>query len=419
MIRAERLKVVHDLQRVGTLWVDDSDRFHFQYAREWMASPEGFEISLSLPFRDDVYEEGPARFFFTNLLPEGGLRTLVCRRLGISEDNDFGLLSAIGGECAGALALLTQEDEDVMQDGYHVIDEDELAEIMRDSSALPAYTGQRGFRLSLAGAQDKLPVLLREDEILLPLGRAPTSHILKLPSREFGHLAENEAFVTRLADAMGLSVASIELRRQGRYPFTLTRRYDRERLDDGRLRRIHQEDMCQCLGLPPSRKYEQEGGPTFQASFDVVSRTSVDPARDLESLVRWQAFNLLAGNADAHAKNLSMLVEGRHRRRLAPYYDLVCTRIYGRLDSHLATSIGTTSDPGHVNGCDWDELARSVQVSPKWVRGIVEAMTDEIHSAALELSGSFSESYGHNPVFEGICQVIRKQVRRTRQLMQS
>jgi serine/threonine-protein kinase HipA len=413
---AERLHVFHGSRLAGELWLDGADRFCFGYDESWLESQDSFAISLSLPLTDRVQVDGPARFFFQNLLPEGTLRTLVCRRLGLSEGNDFGLLRAIGGECAGALSI-TEQDAPPADEGYRPLDEPELVEALAGFSALPRYTGRENIRLSLAGAQDKLPVCVQDGRYLLPVGGAPSSHILKLASRDFGHLPENETLCNAIATRMQVPTTRMSLERIGEHAFTLIERYDRRRDDSGALLRVHQEDMCQCHGLAPTRKYEQEGGPSFADCFGTVAETSVDPARDIESMLRWQVFNLVAGNSDGHAKNVSMIVEGRDSRRLAPFYDLVCTRIYGSLDRRLAMGIGPASDPGQVKRTDWEALAHTVGVGRRWLLDIVADSVDRIHDASLDAARTFREEHGDSPVLESIPQVIRRQSRRTGELL--
>ncbi len=253
----------------------------------------------------------------------------------------------------------------------------------------------------------------------LPVGGAPSSHILKLASRDFGHLPESEYLCNAIAAQMQIPTTSMTLEHIGEHSFTLIERYDRQRDDSGALLRVHQEDMCQCHGLAPTRKYEQEGGPSFADCFRTIAKTSVDPARDIESMLQWQVFNLLAGNSDGHAKNISMIVDGRDSRRLAPFYDLVCTRIYRSIGRHLAMSIGSTNDPGQVKQQDWETLATTVGVGKRWLVDIVADFLDRIHDASLNAARAFREAHGDSPVLESIPDVIRRQSRRTRELLRS
>ncbi|HVH46724.1 MAG TPA: HipA domain-containing protein, partial [Labilithrix sp.] len=152
-------------------------------------------------------------------------------------------------------------------------------------------------------------------------------------------------------------------------------RYDRVRSDD-RITRLHQEDLCQALGIASTSKYEQEGGPSFSGCVDVVRDHSFEPLTDTQALLRWLAFNVIAGNADGHAKNLSLLYDDGWR--LAPFYDLVCTRSYDRIERRLAMSIGNESDPNRLRKLHFENCAREVGVRPAWLLDNVRTMADTI-----------------------------------------
>ncbi len=173
--------------------------------------------------------------------------------------------------------------------------------------ARPLLAGEKGLRLSLAGAQSKVPVILVDGAVALPAPGQPTTHILKPPIARFTATPENEAFVMRLAAAIGLDVAPVEPRVVRDRPYLLVERYDRAVGADGQVRRIHQEDFCQALGVPPETKYASEGGPTFKDCFALLRRIAERPAVDVLKLLDAVIFNAIAGNADAHGKNFSIL----------------------------------------------------------------------------------------------------------------
>jgi serine/threonine-protein kinase HipA len=195
-------------------------------------------------------------------------------------------------------------------------------------------------RLSLAGAQDKCPVMLRDGHYLLPRQESPSSHILKFELADYRHLPAYETFTTQLAKTIGLTVVDIRLQSIGETHYALIERYDRLLNDNGEIQRLHQEDFCQALGYGHERKYQEDGGPDFAQCYRLVQDVSSDPANDLLSLLRWQIFNVLAGNSDGHAKNLSLLYLTNGEIRLTPFYDLVCTRAIERIDYHLAFAVG-------------------------------------------------------------------------------
>lgn len=201
----------------------------------------------------------------------------------------------------------------------------------------PLMAGSEGVRLSLAGAQGKLPLVVREGRVFLPLDDTPSTHILKPEPERFPGLVANELFCLRLAKASGLDVPDAEAGRAGGVPYLLISRYDRVGNS-----RVHQEDVCQALGFPPERKYQQEGGPLLRDGIALLREWSTAPVLDIRSLIDGLIFNVLIGNADAHGKNYSLLYH-KGARRLAPFYDLVCTLAWPEVSENLepvASAIG-------------------------------------------------------------------------------
>ncbi|HOI10938.1 MAG TPA: type II toxin-antitoxin system HipA family toxin, partial [Myxococcota bacterium] len=304
----ERLHVFHRRRLVGTLDHQPDGRMAFAYAEAWLEAAGRFAISVSLPLASGPNRDPAAHAFFANLLPEGLVREAVARRLGLSATNDFALLAAIGGECAGALTVLPEAVDTTPESGaYESLPDDFVSRLPGRSSVLAEMVARRGTRLSLAGAQDKLPVYLAPDgRLMLPMNGAPSTHILKVPSGRFKHLPANEVLTLRLARALSLDAAEANLVQVGGAACALVRRYDRT-VRDGQVVRLHQEDLCQALGRMPSMKYQEEGGPGFQDAMQVVREHSASPLVDARRLLGWQAFNLLVGNSDGHGKNLSLL----------------------------------------------------------------------------------------------------------------
>jgi serine/threonine-protein kinase HipA len=410
----ERLAVLHGSDPVGFLNKENDGRLVFEYSNSWLDSPDAFAVSLSLPLRREPFkDERPGRFF-ANLLPEGRLRSLVARRLGLSEENDYALLEAVGGECAGALSVLPENQSESLQATaeYTPLSTKELAEIAAAGEVLPFVTGERRTRLSLAGAQDKLPVLVEDGKYYLPVGNSPSSHILKFPNRDFSHLPANEVLITRLAEASGLRVVEVEWKVLGAGSACLVTRYDRRRNKSGSLVRIHQEDFCQAMGLSHTTKYEGEGGPLFSACFALVSKACTDPLPDTEQMLRWQAFNATVGNADGHAKNLSLLLETSHSIRLASFYDLVCTRAYRNLDRNLAMRVGGVADPGQIRGKDWIRLAGEIGVGGRFLLGLVREVAESVRSKLDTMAQEFRSRYGDSPAVQMVVQNAGKQARR-------
>ncbi len=299
-------------------------------------------MSASLPKRAGPFGRRECRPYFGGLLPEESQRVAAAQALGVSRGNDLALLDRLGGDVAGAIQFLAPGEQPIEADPKQrqvPLGDADLIWVLDELPLRPLLAGQKGLRLSLAGAQSKLPVVLVDGAVALPVSGQPTTHILKPPIPRFAGTTENEAFVMRLAASIGLSVAAVEPRTVRDRNFLLIERYDRARDDLGNVQRIHQEDFCQALGVPSESKYASEGGPTFRDCSEILRRLAVRPAGDVLKLLDAAIFNLIVGNADAHGKNFSILydIEGP---RFAPLYDLLATVAYPELSPKLAMRIG-------------------------------------------------------------------------------
>lgn len=331
-------------------------------------------ISHALPLTTELQDGS----FFAKLLPEAAERERLAAVLGVSADNDFALLTAIGGDCAGALSLTFPSLSHVPPRARVSRDRrltHALCVQLQTAGALSTIVHE-GLRLSLAGAQEKLPVILRGGELFLPEDTEPSTHILKLPSQSLRGLIDNEHFIMALAREAGLSVAPVALHTLPTGDTALlVERFDRR---DGQ--RIHQEDFCQATGRSQHEKYETEGGPSLQEIVAVIRAACTAPARDIEALFRLVAFNTLVGNNDGHAKNIALLRDDIIR--LAPAYDLVCTRAWPQLSADLAIRIGGRRRAGDIDAAAWDDEARACQVAPRLVRDIVRDTLAKVETAA-------------------------------------
>lgn len=398
---------------VGSVRVDDSGRFCFTYDAAWCTREERFPVSLTLPIVPQEYAGGPAHTFFANLLPEGAVRQAICARLGISPENDFALLQAIGGECAGALALVDPARPPVDPDdfGYEALSSRRLQELV-DDDAIPLLIGGSTTRLSLAGAQDKLPVALLDGKLHLPLNTAPSTHILKLPNPRYPHLPVNEAFALGLARQLGLEVVRGELFTGTDPPSLLVTRYDRLPSEGPwPVRRLHQEDLCQATGLPPTRKYEAEGGLTFTRAVTVIRDHVVRPLVDVPRVIAWQAYNVVLGNSDGHAKNLS-IVYADDGVALAPLYDLVSTREYKRLDRKLAMGVGGRQNPDEIGRAEWIKLGEELRIGARVVLDLVGGVAQRTLDALPGFRREFRDAHGDSSVLQTLPAAIGRRARR-------
>jgi serine/threonine-protein kinase HipA len=359
----KRLIVYLNGEAAGALDEDDSGLLEFRYAPEWMHRPDAIPLSRSLPLQSEPFRGKHARPFFAGILPDEEPRQQIAAVLGISARNDFAMLERIGGECAGAVSLLPEEAPPPTPGETRVreLSEKGLRDIVAELPRRPLMAGRDGLRLSLAGSQSKLPILIRGAAIALPLGNTPSTHIIKPEPERFPGLVATEVLCMTLAGAVGLNVPPVSIRTVGNKPCIVVQRYDRNIGADGSITRVHQEDFCQALGFPPERKYQQEGGPLLRDCIGLLREWSTVAALDIRDFLDGLIFNVLIGNADAHGKNYSILYRGAERR-LAPFYDLVCTLAWPELSKTPAMKIGKSDSIERITPAHWQTMAQESRV---------------------------------------------------------
>ncbi|HEY5409826.1 MAG TPA: type II toxin-antitoxin system HipA family toxin [Caulobacteraceae bacterium] len=365
---------------VGPLQIDQHGDLAFSYAAEWLADPHKPAVSISLPKRPEPFNRRETRPFFAGLLPEEGQRDAVARALGVSKSNDFRLLEQLGGDVAGALTLWPEGEAPPAPQGLAAsepLDDDGLLRVLDTLSIRPFLAGDNGLRLSLAGAQQKLPVVMVDGRIALPAPGQPSTHILKPPIPTLLGTTANEALAMRLAAAVGLPTAPVDPRRTGGRSYLVVERYDRTIAANGEIRRLHQEDFCQALGVTPENKYASEGGPTFPPCFDLVRRVCTQPAAAVLRLLDAAIFNVAVGNADAHGKNYSLLYRPEGLG-FAPLYDLLCTAAYPQVHAKLAMKLGKRATLEEFTATTWGDFAGEIGMAPPFVRRRAFALAELI-----------------------------------------
>ncbi|MEO8690072.1 MAG: type II toxin-antitoxin system HipA family toxin [Solirubrobacteraceae bacterium] len=378
-------------RRVGDLIQKSNGNLQFRYESDYNGPP----ISQALPRQHEAHGHRVVRAVFGGLLPEGDVREVLARNLGISEGNDYGLLEEIGGDVAGAITLLPDGVEPPAEPTSQALDDEGIDGLLRELPQRPlAADADEGIRLSLAGAQPKVPVIIDDGgRIAIPTNSAAaTTHILKPEPKRFPGLVANEAFCMSLARACELLVAQIaKAQTTSGAQFLIVERYDRDLTADP-IRRLHQEDFCQALGLPADKKYQQEGGPTVAQSADLIRRCTPIPAQELPRLIRAVGFNWIVGNCDAHGKNYSLLYD-QGAPTLAPLYDIVSTVIYPELTTRLAMSIDGARDLKEVEHKSWVKLAADAGYRPAFV---TRAVSDLLERAAVEAAALIDTSAHDN-----------------------
>jgi serine/threonine-protein kinase HipA len=304
-------------------------------------------LSLSLPVSNRRYPQGVVRPFLEGLLPEGEPRKAIARGIHVGASDTYGLIRAIGRDCAGAVVIQPAGDPAPTRPSTTTaerLDTTELQHLVRDLRNAPLGVGGR-VRISLAGVQEKLVLTRMADGSWgRPVDGTPSTHILKPEIANYPNTVENEAFCMRIAKHLGLDVANVETAEIASRKLIVVERYDRVVHPDGRVDRIHQEDFCQAAGILPEFKYEEDGGPSLARIAGILEAVAVP--RSLEALLGAVTVNSILGNGDAHAKNFSLLHEPAGTLRLAPLYDLMCTLAYS--DDRLAMSIDSVHRTNRV-----------------------------------------------------------------------
>jgi serine/threonine-protein kinase HipA len=405
---------LHD-ELVGHLIQDGGGQMVFDYIQNWLNKSGATPLSQSLPLRMERFTRNECRGFFAGILPEESKREIIARNLGISARNDYAMLEQIGGECAGAVTFIPAGQALPERNySYRTLSSNELAAILKELPKRPLLAGEKGIRLSLAGAQDKVAVRIEGDEISLPLGGAPSTHILKPGMAHFAGLVFNEALTMNLATAIDMPAAKVDTRTVEGIEYLLVERYDRTHRQSGEatvLERLHQEDFCQAQNIVSEMKYQKEGGPSLKQCFRLLREASSAPVIDLARLLDAVIFNYLVGNNDAHGKNFSFLYHGvgtaNLEIRLAPLYDVVSTIYYPELSKDMAMKIGGEYSSDRVTPRDFEKLAEEAGLAKPIVRRRVPEIAEAIIAALDKMEIA-------HPVAEAVAAVIRERCETTR-----
>jgi serine/threonine-protein kinase HipA len=381
---------------IGRVRADKAGRLSLDYEAGWRESPQAHSLSVSMPLAQITYLRKPVLSYLWNLLPEN---PYVLQRWGqqyrVSAANPFKLLANVGADVPGAAQFIPperlQEIQSAQQPTIDWMTVDELAERLRQLRADIAAVRRPGDigKMSLPGAQAKTAYYWdeRRNRWGVPGGRTPTTHIIKPCVPGFEGLVENEHLCQDIAARLGMPAARSHVLALDQ-PYIVVERYDRLPPREGAsiVQRIHQEDLCQALGLMPGKKYQEEGGPGIAQVVTLLRRASSDPGVDVDRFLRANMFNWLIGGTDAHAKNYSLLIGAGDEIRLAPLYDLSSQLPYPDLiDQRAAMKIGDHHDFRRVGIADWRKLARACAIEEERVVALLtdmaRALPDEISAA--------------------------------------
>ena len=396
------LYVYHREVLVGEIERDHDLVFSFTYSLDWLKNPLKFALSLAMPLQEQSFGNKATLAFFENLLPEGDFRDALEKKHQIKSSFDF--LREFGQDCAGALIVSAQKKSPYAKDEgglsqvsieeiYHALDQKRsVTEVI--SEIEPGY-------LSLAGAQDKFSAVFKGGQFYLPHHGRPTTHIVKVPIYRSGvkESVYNEYFCMQLAKSVGLNVAECEVLAHSKYPLYVTKRYDRAADSVGVIRRIHQQDFCQAQGVVSENKYEAKGGPSLLDNFELIKSNVAIAKRKaaLFSYLDWVCFNIVTGNNDSHSKNLSFLSVNQ-KIELSPFYDLLCTAIYPKLNNKFSFTVGGRNDAtkigknqlldvdknlGLKSGTMSERMRNIISSLNSDMGNLVEQVTDELPGAKI------------------------------------
>ena len=363
-----KLNVFFGNKKAGSLESTDNRGVIFVYDENYLNDKSSVPLSASLPLQREEFSQKQCIPFFSGLLPEEDSRKKIADYLHISETSTLKFLEALGGECAGLISILNEDDSISKEtsykldpNNYELLDGNRLSEFIEKMNTRPLIKADDKLRLSLAGAQEKLALAKINGEWYLPLNGVPSTHILK-PTRtgSLSSLAQNEYICLKLAKSFGLPVPDVDLLKIAEKDIFVVERYDRIKEADS-IQRLHQEDFCQALGILSTSKYQNDGGPGIADIFKTILKVCTVPALESQKFLRYVLFNYLMGNCDSHGKNYSLLYKN-NRVELSPLYDVVSTIIYPGLTEKLSMKIGKHYEIQKVTQEDFFLLAESLNI---------------------------------------------------------
>jgi serine/threonine-protein kinase HipA len=379
------LLVLIEGELAGRVLADKSGRLSMSYEKAWRASPQSYSLSVSMPLAEITYPHRSVWPYLWNLLPENpNVLQRWAQQYHVSAGSPFKLLANVGADVPGAAQFIPPERraeiQSEQQPNIEWISMDELSERLsqlRDDFSAVRRPGDIG-KMSLPGAQAKTAFYWDRSANRwgVPGGRTPTTHIIKPCIPGFDGLVENEHLCQDIAARLGMPAARSFVLMLDQ-PYIVVERYDRLPPAPGTQlpRRIHQEDMCQALGLMPTRKYEEDGGPGIPQITTLIRRVSTSPEVDVERFLKANIFNWLIGATDAHAKNYSFLIGATDEIRLAPLYDLSSLLPYPDLiEQRVAMKIGDHHDIALVTPDDWRTVARRCALNEDQIIGTLTEM---------------------------------------------
>jgi len=404
------LNVFLNNRLVGILIKELSGAVSFKYESSWLSWENAVPVSLSLPLREDRYNGAPVSAVFENLLPDSdSIRKHVAERVGATGNDAYSLLSKIGRDCVGALQFLPEGQEiDRLENPQGIpISNIEIEDILRNLVSSPlGMSAKNDFRISIAGVQEKTALLFKDDQWFKPIRTTPTTHIFKT---QIGHLpngidlsnsVENEFYCLKLMEKFGLPVNQAKIQIFGNTKALVIERFDRRWTKDGLLLRIPQEDCCQALSVPPSLKYQNEGGPGIVEVMKLL-KGSDEPLADQISFFKSQILFWLIGATDGHAKNFSLFLNPGGSYRLTPFYDILTAqpsvdlRHFEIKLMKLAMSVGTSHHYkiAEIQGRHFVQTGERSGLSKSVIHKIMQEIIQTTSSVIMRLENSLPPGF--------------------------
>lgn len=421
------LSVFQNGRIVGRLNRETSGAIDFRYDADWLGRERPLPISLSLPLREDRYIGAPVLAVFDNLLPDGEpIRKHIAERVGAQGADTFSLLTALGHDCVGAMQFLPEGVDPGPAGGIEAreVSAVDIAHIIRNLGQNPLGVDKdESFRISIAGAQEKTALLWREGRWYKPTGSTATTHIIKpqigkLPNGiDLSNSVENEYLCLKLVSALGVPTAETEITEFEDQKALVVKRFDRRWLADGRLMRLPQEDFCQALSVPSTRKYQPDGGPGMVQIIELL-KSSDTPDQDIAIFMRANIIFWLLGATDGQAKNFSIFLNPTGFQ-LTPLYDVLSSQPsldagqIQRKQFKLAMSIGKNRHYliHQVLSRHFMQTAEQAGISLKSVATTIEELRDTAGKSVADVVGGLGNSVPQSvfgPIQKGIVERIER-----------
>ncbi len=412
----EKLYVFYKDMRVGQIKRDEELLYSFQYDEAWLKYQNCFALSLGMPLQEESFGNRTTLSFFENLLPEGDTREFL--KIDQNLQSEFDLLKKFGSDCAGAFIISGSKKSHYQNLGPSKeipIDMTKIYEAIDSKRPVIAVIADLGpGYLSIAGAQDKFAAIYRGGKFFLPTSGRPTTHIVKVPilRSNVKESVYNEYYCMNLARKVGLVTPDCFVIGHKTHPLYVTVRYDRFVDKEDSVQRYHQEDFCQAQGFVSENKYEERGGPSIKANYELIKAQVTIKKRKQATLdfLDWICFNFLLGNNDSHSKNLSFLLKDG-RIELAPFYDIVCTAIYPNIRDYFSFKIGGRNEQSRIRKNQLNVLDKELGLKRGTMIEIMVAMKQKLLAQKDEIVSEVREEFPDSKIPARISELIGQRCR--------